>query len=74
MRDAEIHLSLEKRGEPQRLVLGPDQQGDRRDHHEDETDREEHLVELGRTVEPSVEQALQHHAREGGGDDYQAQP
>src|SRR5262245_5946981 len=64
--EAQVDLALQHRGQPERLVLGPDQERDRRDHHEDETDGEEHLVELGRPVEPRIEEALQHRARAGG--------
>ena len=50
------------------LVLRADQQRHRGDRDEDEADGEQHLVELGRPIEPGIEQSLEHDA-DGGDDD-----
>ena len=46
---------------------------DRRHRHEDEADREQHLVEMASRVEVAIQRALQHHADQGAGDKGQRQ-
>ena len=67
--NAEIELPLQRLRQGQRLVLRADQQRDRRDDDEHEPDAEQHLVELGRAIEPGIEQALEHDADRSDGDE-----
>ena len=46
---------------------------DRRDRHEDEADREQHLIEMASGVEMAVEQPFQHHADQAAADKGQRQ-
>ena len=62
LHEAEIELPLQRRRQDQLLVLRADQQRHRRDHHEDQPDGEQHLVELGGAVEPGIEQPLERDA------------
>ncbi len=66
-RHAEIDLTLQSGGRTSGWFSGPSSQCHRGDHHEHEADGEEHLVELGRPVEPGIQQALEEHAHGGGG-------
>ena len=62
LHEAEIDLALQRRRQGERLAFGPDDERHRGDHDEDQADGEQHLVELGRAVEPRVEQPLEHDA------------
>ena len=63
--------SAARQGE--RLIFRADDERDRGDEDEHQPDGEQHLVELGRPVEPPIEQALEHHAHRGGDDETERQ-
>jgi hypothetical protein len=63
-RDADVELALQRLRQHELLVLRPDQQRHRGAQREHKADGEQHLVELGRPVEPPVEQAFHGHADE----------
>jgi hypothetical protein len=63
--EAEADLSLHRRRQRQRQGLRADHERHASDHHEHQTDGEQHLVELGRAIEPRIEQTLKNDADRG---------
>ena len=69
----EIDLSLQGGRKLDEDPRRPHDVIDRRHRHEDEADREQHLIEVAAVIEVAIERALQHHADQGAGDKCQRQ-